>query len=108
MALYPVSYLTGNPHLEALEIEQDNHADAGVPFAGFRDEEPAGPALTWGDIDRMWADEMERRDALTAVPSLGDDELIALAADDGTDPDLLAAALAEIVKRLDAAPTLAA
>lgn len=47
--------LCGNPALEALEL-QDVHAH------DLRPSEPLGSAVTWDDVDAMWAQEMARRD----------------------------------------------
>src|SRR3954469_25527729 len=46
-----------NPALEALELRD----------IGARDLTPTlGSAITWADVDRMWAAEQERRDLLSA------------------------------------------
>src|SRR4051812_48272040 len=48
------------PHFEALELR-----DVGAP-----DLTPTlGSAITWDDVDRMWAAEMERRDRRAACPA---------------------------------------
>jgi uncharacterized Zn finger protein (UPF0148 family) len=57
---FPHPFVPTDPALEALELRD----------VGARDLTPTlGSAITWTDVDRMWAREQERRDAAATIPA---------------------------------------
>ena len=69
MSQYPLSFLIGNPALEALELADVGAADLSPTLD---DDAFAGDELTVREIDEMFVAEMERRDAAAAAVFGGD------------------------------------
>jgi hypothetical protein len=68
MSQYPISFLIGNPALEAMELQDVGAADL-TPT--LDDDAFAGDELTDREIDELYVAEMARRDAAAAD---GDDD----------------------------------
>ena len=109
----PISYLTGNPHLEALELEDEMREDARTRYPGLPDD-PAlememATAFKWDvpptdaeleeDYTARRCDEAELLAKYPGLRGKSDQELIGLIADGpftlpGEDPDEVAAVAA--------------